>query len=106
MDQEKLKQEAQKKLDEISSLIDDIKDQKTDNLDKIKYETLIKELDEIRDRIQEKFDRFERSGTSEGKKWDEFDKNIYGDLETFNNAYQKAGRLFKPTKGKYKSERD
>ncbi|MBS0010306.1 MAG: hypothetical protein KFF49_02785 [Bacteroidales bacterium] len=103
MDQEKLKLEAKEKLEDISSIIEKIKNQKVEELDKIEYEALVKELEDIRNKMKEKFDAFD---SSVEKKWDEFDKNIYQDIQSFNNAYMKAGHIFKPGKGSRKSERE
>lgn len=103
MDQEKLKLEAKNKLDEISSLLQKIKNQKVDELEKTEHEKLVKELEEIRAKIVEKYETFDKSME---EKWDQFEKNIYQDMGSFNKAYKKAGHLFKPGKGSYKSERE
>lgn len=103
MDQEKLKLEAKQKIDDISSLLEKIKDQKVDEMDRIEHEALIKELEDIRNKIDEKYKAL---NTSVEQNWDEFDKNIYQDIESFNNAYMRAGHLFKPGKGSRKSERE
>ncbi|MFO7756114.1 MAG: hypothetical protein R6V34_09040 [Bacteroidales bacterium] len=103
MDQDKLKLEAKQKVDEISSLLEKIKDQKVDEMDKIEHEALVKELEDIRNKIEKEYKALD---TSVEQKWDEFDKNIYQDIESFNNAYMKAGHLFKPGKGSRKTERE
>ena len=103
MDQEKLKLEAKNKLDEISTLLEKMKNQKVDELQKTEHEKLVKELTDIRDKIVEKYEVFDKS--TEGR-WDKFENNIYQDMESFNKAYKKAGHLFKPGKGSYKSERE
>lgn len=103
MDQEKLKLEAKEKLDDISSLLEKIRDQKVDEMDRVEHEVLLKELEDIRNEIKKKYETFDKSVE---KKWDEFDKNIYQDVESFNSAFEKAGHLFKPGKGSRKSERE
>ncbi len=57
------------------------------------YDSLISELEKTRDLIQEKYDTMQASGESN---WTKLEKNIYSDVESFNNAYKKAGALFKP----------
>lgn len=57
------------------------------------YDSLISELEKARDLIQEKYDTMQASGESN---WTKLEKNIYSDVKSFNNAYKKAGALFKP----------
>jgi hypothetical protein len=57
------------------------------------FDSLITEMEKTRDLIRKRYDTMKASGENE---WTKLEKNIYTDMESFNEAYTKAGSLFKP----------
>jgi hypothetical protein len=53
------------------------------------FDSLITEMEKTRDLIRKRYDTMKASGENE---W----TNIYTDMESFIEAYTKAGSLFKP----------
>jgi len=72
-----------------------LKTNENERIDQItdSYDQLIRELEETRDQIRNKYKEMESSGEED---WTRLDKNIYTDMESFNSAFKKAGALFKP----------
>jgi predicted RNA-binding protein with RPS1 domain len=93
MKQEEQKQQIKEKLEGLNRQIHQLKVQVVDASVKDSYDRLIRELEEKRDRIREKYDQMEGSAEED---WSKLDKNIYADLESFNTSFKKAGALFKP----------
>lgn len=96
IDQQEYKLKIKEKIQKISAQIEELKYQVVEASLKDKFEALIRELEETKDRIQVRYDEMEESGKEE---WDKLDKNLYGDLESFESAFKKAGSMFKPKKG-------
>jgi predicted RNA-binding protein with RPS1 domain len=93
MKQEELKQQIKEKIDDLTNQIQKLKIQVVDSSGKGSYEKLIQELEETRNVILNKYEEMKSSGEED---WSKLDKNIFADMESFNNAYKKAGALFKP----------
>lgn len=93
MTQEELKQQIREKIYGLTEQIQKLKVQVVDASVKDSYDQLIHELEETRDQIRYKYKKMESSGEED---WTRLDKNIYADMESFNNAFKKAGALFKP----------
>lgn len=91
MIQEKTK--LKETIEEFNRQIQELKTQDVSPSMKNSYDSLISELEKTRDQIQEKYDTMQASGESN---WTMLEKNIYSDVESFNNAYKNAGALFKP----------
>ena len=77
------------------SIRKNLKTNENERIDQItdSYDQLIRELEETRDQIRNKYKEMESSGEED---WTRLDKNIYADMESFNSAFKKAGVLFKP----------
>lgn len=54
-------------------------------------DALIRSMEQARDKISSQLDK---DGDKEGHEWDKIEKNIYRDIESFNDAFRKAGELF------------
>ena len=98
MNTNELKDKARRKLEQLSEQIETIKDKKPKNPDvKAEMERLIYRMEEIRDNVKNIYSENLKNVES-GKKvhWDEFEKNIFQDLKSFDNAFSKAGTFFRP----------
>lgn len=98
MNKQQFKQKADQKIEELSKMIDKLKIQALEDITmKHEFDNIIKQLEKIRDSVKYKYEKIENESD---RSWDEFQKNIYQDLETFDNAFKKAGSLFKPMEKK------
>ena len=96
--QEKVKD----KLNEISTKIEEIKSKTLDDESmQSAFDELVDQMQRIRDQIQEKYDDMRASGKDN---WEEFNSNIYQDLESFNEAFKKAGAIFRPPSRSYETK--
>lgn len=93
MTQKELKQQIRDKINGLTEQIQKLKIQVVDASERDSYDQLIRELEETRDQIRNKYTEMESSGEED---WTKLDKNIYADIESFNSAFKKAGALFKP----------
>lgn len=93
MNQEEYRLKLKEKIEDFTRQIMELKTQVVDASIKESFDSLITEMEKTRDLIQKRYDTMEASGESE---WTKLEKNIYTDIESFNEAYRKAGSLFKP----------
>ncbi|MFO7924507.1 MAG: hypothetical protein R6U58_12530 [Bacteroidales bacterium] len=77
----------------IAELNDRIKDEKTD-ASREKTKSVIKKLEEIRDKIRSHYVKLDRTGGGETKNITKIEKNIYTDIRSFEDAFKNAGRIF------------
>lgn len=91
--QKEYKKKVEEQIEKISSQIQELRYQVVEAPLKDEFERLIRELEEIRDRIKTEYEEMEESGE---ERWDQVDKNIYQDLEAFRSSFKKAGSMFKP----------
>lgn len=89
MDARVVKRQAENKIEELNFKIQQMKSRNVDESARKEYETALSEMREIRDRVLEKFNDYDQS--PDINKWDTFDKQIYSDMESFDEAYTKAG---------------
>jgi hypothetical protein len=54
-------------------------------------DALIRNMEQARDKISS---QLEKNGDKKGHEWDIVEKSIYKDIESFNDAFRKAGELF------------
>jgi predicted nucleic acid-binding Zn-ribbon protein len=88
------REEAKQKINEMTTQINQLKIQVVDQSLKEQYQDLIRQLEQIRDRIQGNYEQMDDS--SDDKEWSEFNSNIYTDLQSFDTAFKKAGAMFRP----------
>lgn len=98
MNTKELKDKAKRKLDQLSDQIEKIKEKKPSNPDvKAEMDRLIYRMEEIRDNVKKIYnENIQNEKSGKEIQWDQFEKNIYKDLESFNNAFSKAGTFFRP----------
>lgn len=89
MDAKVLKRHAENKIEELNFKIQQMKSRNVDEEVREQYEEALSEMKEIRDKVLEKFNAYDHS--EDINKWDTFDKQIYTDIESFDEAYTKAG---------------
>lgn len=98
MKQEEFKEEIKKKIEDISEKINELKSHTPEDSSlEGEISKLVNQMEKIRDDIQNKYDR---AGKSVEHNWDKITRNIYQDLESFDNAFKKAGSLFKSRRKK------
>lgn len=104
MNVEESKKKAERKLAEINSRIEELKSRVPENEEaRKKIYRLVGDLEKMRDDFGKKYEEIRKSGED---KWDEFNKNIYRDLESFERSFREAGSLFRPERGIHKPKRD
>ncbi|WP_462281495.1 hypothetical protein [Salinivirga cyanobacteriivorans] len=93
MSNQKLKQNIKAKIDDINSKVLSIRERlsKEENPDD-ELQKLLLQLEKIQTELTEKFDTLEANPEAD---WDEFDKNIHQSMKSFNQAFTRAGTLFK-----------
>ncbi len=89
MDAMVLKRHAENKIEELNFKIQQMKSRNVDEEVREQYEEALSEMKEIRDKVLEKFNEYDHSEDID--KWDTFDKQIYTDMESFDEAYTQAG---------------
>jgi len=90
---ENYRKEAENKLEKMSSQIDQLKIQAVDPTLRDQYHELIRQLEQIRDRVSKSYEKLEESDRE--KDWSEFDQTLFRNLKTFDNAFREAGTLFR-----------
>jgi DNA repair exonuclease SbcCD ATPase subunit len=97
MDTKEARKKAEETINDLTTKVDGLKSKMTgEDKKKTDLNELIEKMDSIKENIQNKLKNAEDSGEAN---WDEFNKNIYRDLESFNDAFRKAGKIFAPEKG-------
>jgi uncharacterized protein YoxC len=87
------KGKIKQKLDEINRKIDLLKTEDLhDTTLKDQVEGLIRKLETIRNDIKEKY---AEADTEREDVWERMEKDIYSDFESFDEAFRKAGTLFR-----------
>lgn len=90
--QEELREKARQKIDDLSTKINSLKDKPLEDIaKKDRLDEIIKELEETSENIKSTYIRLMKENE---KKWDEFDKNVYRDMKSFDDAFRKAGSIF------------
>jgi len=93
MKHEDYRLQIKEKIEDLNKQVMELKNQVVEEKVKDSFDSLISEMENTRDLIQKKYDSMKASGEEE---WTKLEKNIYNDIESFDNAYKKAGALFKP----------
>lgn len=97
MDTEEARKKAEETISDLTTKLEGLKskmtgeDKKKDDLNE-----LIEEMDALKEKIRNKFKETEDENED---KWEEFNKTIYQDFESFEEAFRKAGRMFAPERG-------
>ncbi len=94
MDTKLLKRKAEKTIKELNFKIQQLKSKPVDDKLKSTFEEKLKELEQLRDKVKERYEKTDP--LKDEAHWDEFEKQIFPDIESFNNAYTEAGRIFDP----------
>lgn len=94
MDAKVSKRKAENTIEELDFKIQQLKTKQVDDKQKPELEKKLKRLTELRDSVRERYEKTEES--EDENRWDEFEKQIFTDIESFNNAYTDAGRMFDP----------
>jgi DNA-binding transcriptional regulator GbsR (MarR family) len=98
MKKEELLKSTQKKIDEINVKIRELKSKISDESEeeiKERAESAVKELEGLRDKIQDQYDILETRKEQVQVDVSEAEKNIYSGIETFDDAFTRAGSIFK-----------
>lgn len=99
MNRIELLEEAKKKIDEINRktiVLKDKLDQYSEKEINSQANAVLRQLEEIRDELQEKYVHFNRQENKSDNQLTEFEKNIFNSIESFNDAFTEAGSLLKP----------
>ena len=93
MNTENIKKNIKEKIDDISQKALSIRERlsKEDNSSE-ELNKLALQLDKIQNELQEKFDTLDANPNAD---WDDFEKNIHVSMNSFNDAYKRAGTLFR-----------
>ncbi len=97
MDTKEARKKAEETISDLTTKVEGLKSKMTgEDKKKAGLNELIDEMDALKENIRKKFKETEDENED---KWDEFNKNIYRDLESFEEAFRKAGRMFAPERG-------
>jgi chromosome segregation ATPase len=97
MDTREARKKAEETINDLTTKVEGLKSKMSgEDKKKADLKDLIDEMDSLKEKIRNKVKEAEGS---EEDKWDEFNKNIYRDLESFEEAFRKAGRMFAPERG-------
>ncbi len=93
MNKENKKKEIKKKIDDINKKALSIRERlsKEENPDE-ELNKLSQQLDKTQNELQEKFDTLNADPNAD---WDDFEKNIHRSMNSFNDAFKRAGTLFR-----------
>ncbi len=98
MDKEKLRMSTKLKIDEINLKLQEISNELALQNDKEILEQAkpaLAELDQLRDKIESLYDKIVRIHLKDELEFDAIEKNIYNSIESFNDAFRKAGSMFR-----------
>ena len=98
MDKNELEKKTKKAIQEVSTKLTDLKyklsqDKKTQI--KADAQAALDELDSLNQEINKQYERIGSVHDKSDAQMSEIEKNIYNSIESFNNAFTKAGSLFK-----------
>ncbi|MFO7879724.1 MAG: hypothetical protein ACQES0_07415 [Bacteroidota bacterium] len=84
---------------EVKRKIEDIRNKAKTAQDKLEKEEnpsdeLRKAVDEMNDARKKLDETYEGIKEDTDVKWDEIEKNIFKDINTFNDSFEKAGKMF------------
>jgi exonuclease VII large subunit len=93
MDKDKLKKEIKQKIDDIKNKALSIRERlsKEDNPSE-ELSKSSQQLDQTENELQAKYDTLNAEPNAD---WDEFEKNIHKSIGSFDEAFRKAGTLFR-----------
>ncbi len=98
MEKKELATKTEKTVDEIATKLNDLKIKLSQNKTpetKEGVQATLDELDSLNQKIQKQYSKMSETGDKSKSQMSEMEKNIYNSIESFNNAYTKAGSLFK-----------
>jgi len=97
MDTKEARKKAEETISDLTTKVEGLKSKMAgEEKKKSDLQELIDEMDTIKEKIHNEFKDMEKEDEN---KWDEFNKNIYYDLESFEEAFRKAGKMFAPERG-------
>ena len=97
MKKEQLIKETKEKLEEINIRTQVMRDKISQNNEADfhkKAQSLIDKLEEIRSWLEHELNKFRQSESDKESEVTEFEKNIFTGIESFEDAFTKAGLLF------------
>jgi hypothetical protein len=98
MEKEKLRTSTKQKIDDVNLKLQEISNELALQNDKEIIEQAkpaLAELNQLRDKIESLYDKIARIRIKDELEFDAIEKNIYNSIESFNNAFKKAGSLFR-----------
>lgn len=101
MQREELLRNTEKNITEINEKIQQLKQMlpvDAGNDLRQKTDSAIRQLEDIRDRVQERYEELRKSDERKDLDFSEMEKNIYNGVEAFDEAFTRAGGLFRKNK--------
>ena len=98
MEKEELIMKTKQKIDEINNKVKEVKDKVEKNANESiqeKGENILKELNEIKEKIQKEYESLSLPENQSKSKISEMEMNIYNSIHSFNSAFEQAGSIFK-----------
>ncbi len=98
MDKNEIITKTKKTVDEISTKFSDLKNKMSQSQNseiKEGVQAALDKLDVLNQEIQKQYNLISKAREKGDAQMPEMEKNIYNSIESFNNAYTKAGSLFK-----------
>jgi hypothetical protein len=98
MDKEQLDLRTKLKIDEVNFKLQQIKDEiaKHDSQDVgVEAKTTLKQLEHLNKVVNELYKKIATMEVTDQLQYSEVEKNIYNSITSFNDAYTKAGSMFK-----------
>jgi hypothetical protein len=98
MEKEKLSVSMNQKIEEVNHKLQEIKNELALQNDKEISEQAkpaLAELEQLRDKIQSLHEKIAKIRLTDELEFDKVEKNIYNSIESFNNAFKKAGSMLR-----------
>lgn len=98
MDRENLRITTKQKIDEVNNKLSELKKElagkNEDEMTEVAKSSLT-ELNQLRDEIQVLYEKLAKTSLTDELEFDKVEKNIYNSIESFNNAFTKAGSMLR-----------
>ncbi|MFO7828422.1 MAG: hypothetical protein R6V23_07375 [Bacteroidales bacterium] len=98
MEKEELILKTKQKIDEINNKVKEVKDKVEKNTNEgiqEQSENILKELNEINEKIQKEYTSLSLPENQSKSKISEMEMNIYNSIQSFNSAFERAGSIFR-----------
>lgn len=98
MDEKNIVSELKVQLNEINRKVDEIRgkvSEKKNEEIKVQASAMLEKMEDLKNEITAEYNKLERAEEKQQDNVPEADKNIYNSINSFNDAFTEAGKMFK-----------